>query len=312
MIRRIFVTGASGFVGRAVVRELLVRGYHVHALAHRRPPAATGEAVTAIPGGLFDPGALDRGLDGCVGAIHLVGILREDLARDATFHRIHHDGTVALLAACARTRVRRIVHMSALGTRPGAQSEYHRSKFAAEEAVRNSGLDWTILRPSLIHGPGGEMMQQWARLARGQSAPWLFMPYFGPGFLGRGRPGRIQPVYVEDVARALADALENPRHVGEVYALGGPDKFTWPEFNRVVSTVVRGRPKASLALPAWKARMMAKLLPGVPFNVDMVEMGLEDNTCDLEKFLRAFGWEPQAFEPTLRQYAGQLGGEAGA
>ena len=116
--------------------------------------------------------------------------------------------------------------MSALGSRPDAVATYHRTKFEAESYVRASGLDWTIFRPSLIHGPRGEFMTMEAGWARGRRAPFLFMPYFGGGLLGRRDGGLVQPVYVRDVARAFADALENPATIGEVYLIGGPDAMS--------------------------------------------------------------------------------------
>src|SRR5688572_13077362 len=134
---RVFVTGASGFVGAAVVDELVTRGYGVNALVNRRElktPAGAGAGgdVRAIKGGLFDAAALDEGMSGGVaGVIHLVGIIMERRSRGVTFERIHHQGTRAVVDAAVRNGVRRYVHMSALGVRPNAVSDYHRTKFAA-------------------------------------------------------------------------------------------------------------------------------------------------------------------------------------
>src|SRR5262252_7117141 len=109
--------------------------------------------------------------------------------------------------------------MSALGTRPDAVSTYHKTKFAAEQYVRGSGLDWTIFRPSLIHGPKGEFLQMEAKWARYAAPPFLFMPYFGAGPFGTGGAGKLQPVYVKDVARAFADALSNRKTIGEIFPI---------------------------------------------------------------------------------------------
>src|SRR5438105_965562 len=190
---RVFVTGASGFVGAAVVDRLLERGYAVNALVHRRPLRAD-DAVRSIKGDVFDDAALDEGIRGCDAVIHLIGIIMEKPRKGITFARMHFDATKSVVDATLRNRVRRYVHMSALGARPEAVSEYHRTKFLAEQYVRASGLDWTILRPSLIHGPSGEFMQMEAAWARRQKPPFLFMPYFG----GK-HAGKLQPVYVGDV-----------------------------------------------------------------------------------------------------------------
>ena len=140
--------------------------------------------MRVVRGSLFDPKALDDGLAGCEAVIHLVGIIKEQPGRGMTFHRVHVEGTRAVVEAAKRNGVRRFVHMSALGSRPDADSDYHRTKYEAEQAVRGGGLEWTILRPSLIHGPRGEFMRMEARWARGKGPPFFFMPYFGAGLLG--------------------------------------------------------------------------------------------------------------------------------
>ena len=307
---RIFLTGGSGFVGSAVVEELLTRGYGVNALVNRRtittPP---GDAdVRTIKGDLFDVAALDEGMAGVDGVIHLVGIIMERRSRGVTFERIHHQGTRVVVDAALRNRVRRYVHMSALGVRPNAVSDYHRTKYLAEKYVRGSPLDSTIIRPSLIHGPGGEFMQMQADWARGKAPPFLFMPYFGAGALGRGGAGKLQPVYVKDVARAFVQSLASPKTIGEIYPLGGPDRITWPELHRISAEAIVGRKRLVVPLPVWKAKLLTRIVPAplLPFNRDQVIMSQEDNTCDLAKFRADFGWDPQPFEATLKEYAAKL------
>ena len=302
---RILLTGASGFVGAAVLRKLLAAGYGVNALVNRRPLTVEGD-VRQVRGGLWDAAALDEAAAGCAGTIHLVGIIAER-GRN-TFQRVHVEGTASVLAACARAGVRRYMQMSALGTRETAASEYHRTKWAAEQLVRKSGLDWTILRPSMIHGPEGEFMRMVADWARGKAPPFLFMPYFGRGLLGLGGAGQLQPVYVEDVARAFVEALDRPETIGKVYDLGGADRLTWPEFHRTSAQAIVGRRQRVAAMPAWLAKTLARILPAslLPFNRDQVTMSQEDNTCDLTPFERDFGWRPRGFNETLPLYAATM------
>jgi NADH dehydrogenase len=198
--------------------------------------------------------------------------------------------------------------MSALGVRAEAVSRYHKTKYLAEQYVRASGLDWTIIRPSLIHGPRGEFMQMEAKWARGAAPPFLFMPYFGAGAFGRGGAGKLQPVYVGDVARAFVDALEKPQTIGEIYPIAGPQEFTWPEMHEVAARSIVGRRRWVMALPAWYAKAITYIAPGalLPFNRDQVIMSQENNTTDLAKFKSDFGWDPKPFEPTLREYAPQV------
>lgn len=305
---RIFVTGASGFVGSAVVQQLLSRGYLVNALIHRKPLDSSGRGVTSIQGDLFDTTALQAALRDCAAVIHLVGIIRENPSRNITFERLHTIATRRVVDAAKSVGIRRYLHMSALGTRPNAPSHYHQTKHLAEEYVRSSGLDWTIFRPSLIHGPHGEFMRMEAAWARRQAPPFLFMPYFGAGLTGRGGAGHLQPVYVHDVARAFVDALENPATIGKTYPLAGPRQYTWPDLHRAAAQILVGHPRLVLPLPVWKAKLLTRLLPPslLPFNRDQILMSQEDNTADLTPFRRDFPWEPRGFEETLAEYANQL------
>jgi len=308
MAGRVFVTGASGFVGKAVVDELLSREHEVIALTHRRKIQSEDRRVKYVQGSLSDAEALDEGIRGCDAVIHLVGIIMERPSQGVTFERIHFQGTKNVIDATLRAGVKRYLHMSALGTRPDAVSEYHKTKYRAEEYVRSSGLAWTIFRPSMIHGPGGELLQMEVAWARKKAPPFLFMPYFGRGALGRGGAGKLQPVHVQDVARAFVDAIDKPQTVGEVYPLGGPEQLTWPEFHHTIAGAVVGHKRWVMALPAWFPKALTHIVPRrlLPFNRDQVIMSQEENTCDISKFVGDFGWEPRGFRKSVAQYAREL------
>jgi len=308
MSQRVFVTGGTGFVGSAIIEELASRNHTVHALVRSGTLRAGGANVTEIPGDLLDAASLDKGLEGCSAVIHLVGIIMEKRSRGITFERIHFEGTRSIVDAVRRAGVKRYIHMSALGSRPDAISDYHKTKFRAEEYIRASRLDYTIFRPSLIHGPHGEFMQMEAKWARKKAPPFLFMPYFGAGLLGRSGAGMLQPVYVKDVARAFVDALEKSNTIGEIYPLGGSQTVTWPELHRISAQAIVGHKRWIMPIPAWYARLVATIAPGalLPFNRDQVIMSQEPNTCDLAKFEDAFGWSPAPFEETLKNYADHI------
>ncbi len=300
----VFVTGGSGFVGSAVIDELLARGLPVRAMVNHSRIDQPG--VETVRGSLFDQASLANAMAGCSAVIHLVGIIREK--GDQTFDRIHVQGTRGVVEATERAGVKRYLQMSALGSRAEAESEYHRTKFAAEQIVRQSSLDWTILRPSLIHGKGGEFMQMEAAWARRQSMPYLFMPYFGSGVLGLGGAGLLQPVYVGDVAKAFAEALARPGTIRQSYDLGGADRLTWPQLHQLSAEAIVGSRRAIVPIPAWYARLLTRVVPAslLPFNRAQVAMSQEDNIADLTAFTRDFGLSLQPFEPTLRSYADQL------
>jgi NADH dehydrogenase len=308
MAKKVFVTGASGFVGSAILRELSRRAFAVTALARRKNPPQIAGDIRQVHGDLSQSAVLDEALRDCDAVIHLVGIILEDPARGVTFQQVHVEGTRSIVEAARRAGVKRYIHMSSLGTRAGARSEYHKTKWRAEQLVRASGLDWTIIRPSMIHGPSGGIMEMEAKWARKQAPPFLFMPYFGAGPLGLGGAGRLQPVYVNDVARAFVEAIGNPLTIGKTYDLGGAEQMTWPEMHRASAQAIVGKNRLTMPIPAWYARMLAAIVPRsiLPFNRDQVIMSQEDNTCDLAQFQKDFGWQPAGFSQALGEYARAL------
>jgi NADH dehydrogenase len=295
-------------VGTNVVEALVDRGINVSALVNRSPVEVESDRVETTRGGLFDAEALRSAMAGCDAAIHLVGIIFERPSQSVTFERIHVEGTRAVLEAAKAAGVRRYVHMSALGTRQDGVSAYHRTKWQAEGLVRASGLDWTVFRPGLIHGPRGEFMQQAAAWARGKALPFLFMPYFGKGLIGTGGSGLLQPVYVKDVARAFVDAITNDKAVSKLYDLAGPDRMTWPQMHKLISRHVRGRAKAAVPIPTWYAAMLTRIAPAswLPFNAAQVQMAREDNVGDTTAFCSDFGSDLTPMDAALEGYAQAL------
>src|SRR5512132_3577783 len=217
-IRRVFVTGATGFVGRAVIQALRAEGCSVRCLVRRgseRDLRGLG-AIERVEGDVLARQTLEDGMAGCDAVVHLVGIIREQPTIGATFERVHVQGTVNVLEAAVATGVRRYLHMSALGTRPEARSRYHRTKWAAEEAVRGSALPWTIFRPSIIYGRGDAFVSMLAAVIKRYTA----IPVIGDG------RQRLQPIPVEQVATAFARAVAASETVKQIYEVGGPDVVT--------------------------------------------------------------------------------------
>ena len=308
MGQRVFVTGGSGFVGSAILQELSRRKIAATALVNRRNLPAAGGDVRSFKGDLFDSSSLEEGLKDCDAVIHLVGIILEKPKEGITFERMHVESTRSIVQAAKRAGIRRFIQMSALGVRPDAVSDYHKTKWRAEEIVRAGGLDWTIFRPSLIHGPGGEFMKMEARWARKQSPPFLFMPYFGAGIFGMGGAGLIQPVYVLDVARAFVEALGNGKTIARTYPLAGKARLSWPQMHHIASRAIVGKQRLTLGVPAWYARLLTSVVPQalLPFNRDQIVMSQEDNTGNMAEFISNFGWEPAEFAATLQEYVDKL------
>jgi len=204
-MRRVFLTGGTGFVGRAVVQALRASGCAVRCVVRRgseRDLQGLG-AIERIEGDIMARESLEQGLEGCDAVIHLVGIIREQPAARVTFERVHTQGTVNVLEAAAAVGIRRYIHMSALGTRAGAHSRYHQTKWAAEEAVRASTLPWTIFRPSVIYGRGDGFVT----LLAGMIERLPIVPVIGSG------RQRLQPVPVAQVADAFVRDLRDRKSV---------------------------------------------------------------------------------------------------
>lgn len=286
-MHRVFVTGATGFVGRAVVPALRSAGFAVRCLVRRGSEHHLRglEAIERVEGDVLSPRGLEEGMAGCDTVVHLVGIIREHRGQGITFEKVHVAGTTNVVRAAAAAGVRRYLHMSALGTRPAARSEYHRTKWAAEEAVRASGLHWTIFRPSIIYGRGDEFVTQLARMIR--RSPVLPV-------IGDGRP-RLQPVMVEQVAEGFARAVELDRTVKHIFDVGGPDAVTVPELFDLIAAAMGRGPITKPRVPIGLVRIAAHLLgrfPFFPVTPDQLLMLEEDNTCDPTPFFSTFALTP--------------------
>lgn len=292
----ILVTGGSGFVGREIVGQLKAAGHRLRVLARSTSPSEDG--VERIRGSVLDPGAVAAAASGVDAVVHLVGIISEVGVQ--TFERVHVGGTEAVVSATRAAGVRRYVHMSALGTRRGARSRYHRSKWEAEELVRKSGLDWTILRPSLIYGPGDGFINLFARMSR--VSPCI--PVVGPG------TNLMQPVDVADVARCFCGALSLRESIHQTLDLCGRERFNVNEILGMVLEVL-GRKRALIHLPWGLAGVQARILETIyprllgkasPLNREQILMLQEDNVGDPEPACRMFQFEPVRFREGIRRF----------
>jgi NADH dehydrogenase len=136
------------------------------------------------------------------------------------------------------------------------------------------------------------------------------VPYFGGGLFGLSPAGKLQPVFVDDVATVFAEALKRDQTIQETYGLGGPEEFTWPGLYATIKKHLPGaRDKCIIGIPAWKAKLLTQIPvigPKLPFNWDQVVMSQEDSTCNIAKVRGDFGVEPVPFEETFAGYAGEV------
>jgi len=302
---KVFVTGASGFVGQEVVRQLHEADYSIRILA--RNPNSRRVRVTMSryrvevhPGDILDAASLAGALTGVGAVVHLVGIISE--CGRSTFKSVHIRGTQEIVTAAQKAGVRRFVQMSALGTRPNAASRYHQSKWAAEELVRKSGLEFTIFRPSLIYGPQDEFVNLFAKIIR-----------LSPVVPLMGSPrAQFQPVSVEAVAEAVAKSLGEPRSIGHTYDLCGPESLTLSEIVSGIEDVLH-RKRWKLRVPSWLARCQATSLEllyphllrrAPPLNRDQLVMLQEGNLGDARPANELFGLRSVSFREGIARYLG--------
>ncbi|ADJ14381.1 complex I NDUFA9 subunit family protein [Halalkalicoccus jeotgali] len=284
---KVLVTGGTGFIGRHLCAKLAQRGHDVTALA-RSPDASSLPADVAVErGDVTDRGTLDfAGQDVVVNLVALSPLFEPK--GEKTHESVHLDGTRNVVDAAEAAGVSRLVQMSALGADPDGPTAYIRAKGKAERVVEASELDWTIFRPSVVFGDGGEFVEFTRKLTPPVIAP---LP-------GGGRT-RFQPIWVEDIASLLADAVEDERHVGETYEIGGPEVLTMAE----VAKLSRGGGVTVVPIPMAFAKIGSAAidpLPFIPFGTDQVRSLEFDNTTR-ENDLGAFGVN-EADLLTLEEY----------
>jgi len=264
----VLVTGASGFVGRHVLEQLLATGHRVIALA-RRGANFPVEVEVAL-GDVVSGEGLAAASASVEAVIHLVGIIRE--TRGQSFEQVHTEGTRNVVSAAREAGVKRYLQMSALGAAKGTGSRYFETKARAEEIVKASGLDWTIFRPSLIFGRGDEFF---GLVMKGLvSAPLI--PQIGDGRFP------FRPIYVGDVASAFEQALSRPATIGRSFDLVGPAEYTFRELLLLVRETLGSR-RPILPVPLWAMKLavpLLQLLPNPPITRDQFAMLLQGNTAD--------------------------------
>lgn len=262
---RILVTGGSGVVGVGTVTELVRRGHEVVLLArHARDDARQWpNGVTPREGDVTDPASIAGAADGCDAVLHVVGIVEESPPA-VTFERVNVAGTRNMLGEAARAGVRRFVYVSSLGA-PEGKSEYHRSKREAELLVKEFAGNWTICRPGNVYGPGDEQISVMLRLVRGVTP---LVPTIGSG----DQP--FQPIWWEDLARALAAVVERDDLVGQVLELAGAETTSQNDLHQRMSRIT-GKEVQGIPVPEMLATLGAKAVSMVGWKIPLGDSELQ-------------------------------------
>ncbi|RFB31975.1 NAD-dependent epimerase/dehydratase family protein [Brevibacillus sp. VP] len=275
---KVFITGGSGFVGHGIIAALLEASHEVHCL-HR--PGSESKLKQLFfhtdhfhihPGDIFSIDSLRVAMRDCDAVIHLVGIIREQSGKKITFSRIHVEGTRNVLQVATELSISRFLFMSALGTRPQATSDYHQTKYEAEQLVKVSGIPYVIFRPSVIFGPGDEFVTMLADVVR-----LPFTPVIGSGTY------LLQPVSRKTVAEAFTQALTNEQATNQIYEVGGPQQLSYMQILQIIGHAIGRAHIKTLHVPLWFMKPLVRIMQGFsffPITTTQLTMLQEGNYCE--------------------------------
>jgi NADH dehydrogenase len=290
---RILVTGGTGFVGMRIVGEAVDAGHEVVSLSRGVQSAGHPYPISNVKIDLVRPEGLDDALRGVGTVVHAAGILREQSGQD--YERAHVGATENLVAACHEAGIGKIVHLSALGARANASTPYLRTKWQAEQVVEESGIPYTILRPSLIFGAGDRFVSHLLTLVR--FSP--LVPVLGP------EQAVVQPVWVGDVATAIVRAADDESTSGNTYELGGPASMS---FNDMIERLkeASSRPVLSVHLPGFLSTSFVKLgemlFDDPPLTIEQLGALALGGACDPNPAAVTFGLRMRSLEDVLPEY----------
>ncbi len=294
------VFGGTGFLGRAIVGELVAAGITARVAVRRPEPLklsdrTAGDArVQSVYADVSNEASLGRAVEGCDAAVNVVGLYVE--RGTDTFRNIHELGAMHVGRQSARSGVKALVHMSGIGTDLNSPSSYVRSRARGELLVREAFPAATILRPSVLFGPGDKFLSTLIAMVR--RAPVL--PLIGAG------DTKLQPVHVDDIAKAVLRVLTTSSSQGKLYELGGPLVYRYRALIELVLKESR-RSRILVPLPFFVWHNLARLLmllPNPPLTTDAVTLMRRDNVvgAGVPTFVD-LGLAPTALEPILRAMA---------
>jgi NADH dehydrogenase len=284
------VIGATGFVGRSVVSRLAESGHRVVAVS--RDGRRTGSWTDAVQSRAADVETgtgLSEALEGVEAVVHLVAIPRETGGR--TFANVNVRGTQRVVEAARAAGIRRFVHLSALGVADDPKLDYLYSKWLGEQLVRESDLDWVVLRPSLLFGPGDGFFSLVRTTLRWWSPGIVAIP-------GRG-DARFQPLAVDDLALGVERSVAGDAHIGSVIELGGPRYWSYREIvDEVMRVTGMRRLKAPMPIALLSALTVVtdRVLPIFPVSHDQIASLARPNFTEPDAFVRAFGVTPRPMD----------------
>jgi uncharacterized protein YbjT (DUF2867 family) len=299
----ILITGATGFVGRALLARLLEAGLTVRLLVDARAQASQSsnpdplwdhERVQLVQGSIFNEEGLNQAFLGVRSVFHLTSAQWWGRKRD--LEQIDLLGTQNVIAAARVARVGRLYMLSHFGASPASGFALLKAKGQVEEAVRNSGLAYTIFRCGAIFGPGDSFVNNIALLLR--TNPIFFLqPGFGEGML--------HPLYIDDLVEALYRSLESLDTIDQVLSIGGPEYMSYNEMVRTIMRVTNA-PRLIINVPPYlmraSSRLTNRLFPGYPMTPQWLDILAGNRIAPMGKLYELFAMQPARFEDTILRY----------
>lgn len=298
ILKKILICGGTGFVGSEIAKALIDRQKSVRILARKK-------AKNEIPGAeytfgdVFEEAALDRAMKDCdtvINAVQFNNAPFENPSKGQTYEKVDAEGTEAIVRAAKRNNLSRMLYMSGAGTEEGKTETWFKAKWRAETAIRNSGMTYTIFRPSWMYGPHDQSLNKFARMIRLSPIVWVL----GSGY-------KIQPLYVKDMANLVSKAVDLPTTYNQIYQVGGPQALTMKEVLQCVTRVLHKK-RIFVTLPKSAAAPLfsfLEILPGVPITrdaLDFLTMDVSIPVVELERVKKDFGMTPHSLENALKMY----------
>jgi NADH dehydrogenase len=297
----ILISGGTGFIGSAVVKELLRRHEQVAVLGRDQEQIRRrlGTSVEARAGDVRDPATLAQAMQGAgivINAVQFPGSPIENRRKGWTFEEIDLKGTRHQVDAARAAGVRRFVYVSGVGAAKDADQHWFRYKWEAEKYLQDSGLEWSIIRPTWVFGPEDPSLNRFLGFAK--RLP--FVPMFGDG------KQSMQPVFIDDVGRAVADAALKPEAANTLFEIGGPEVMS---MNDVVRTAleVQGKKKRLLHQPVIAGRAigrLASILPSPPLSADAIDFITHPAVADNGTLIRVLKPQLTTLREGLATYLG--------
>ncbi len=296
----ILITGATGYIGSELVKRLVEQGIRPRCLVRDIQKAKSilpANNVELVQGDTTQPATLTAAVQDIETIIHAAFVTADRKAPSENFYEATNvGGTKSLILAAQKAGVQRIIEISGLGTKPDKPGSYMQGRYLAEKMLVDSGLNWTIIRPSVLFGKNAPFIKGLSDLIR--TAP--VVPLIGGG------KTMFQPIHVDDVVTVIIKTLEDPQRTnGHIYTIGGPEYYSFSQvFDVLLHAMHTNRPKvyAPTPLVGIGAALMEAILPKPPLTKAAMTLFSFDNTTDLHSVERDFGFTPISFATYMGEH----------